>query len=102
MKRKSDTRKPIIFHETPHIPGVDDYELPAHIDVDYSKTNPNRFAGKIAYAHGGARKGAGRKPSSEPAERHTVTLYKKDLKALRKLDVSLSRAIRKLIAAKAK
>ena len=53
-------------------------------------------------AHGGARKGAGRKPSSEPPERHTVTLYKKDLKALRKLDLNLSRAIRKLIAAKAK
>lgn len=82
----------------PHDP-VDDYDLPDHIDFDSSTAKPNRFAGKIHFEHGGSRKGAGRKSVSDPAERHTVTLYQTDLKYLRTLDLNLSRAIRKLIAA---
>lgn len=34
----------ITHRSTPHIPDVDDYELPDHIDLDHSKAKPNRFA----------------------------------------------------------
>ncbi|HZQ06158.1 MAG TPA: hypothetical protein VFD70_06220 [Anaerolineae bacterium] len=106
-KRPANWKHPIpkdaiLPHKSvPHDP-IDDYDLPPHIDFDYENAIQNPYAGRVQFTHGGARKGAGRKPSSEPAERHTVTLYKKDLQALRKLDVNLSRAIRKLIAAKGK
>lgn len=96
-------RDAIIPHiSSPHIPGVDDYELPSEIDIDYSKAKPNPYAGKVQWTHGGARKGAGRKPAAAPMERHTITLHKTDVSYLRKLDLNLSRAIRKLIAAKGK
>src|SRR6187401_1525997 len=68
MKKRPANWKPrtpknavIVHYETPHIPGVDDYELPAELDIDYSKAKPNRFAARFKYTHGGARKGAGRK-----------------------------------------
>lgn len=101
MNKKNDTR---ILPGHEYIPGLDDYELKPDYDLDYSKAKPNPFAGHVKYTrpHGGARNGAGRKPVAEPAERHTVTLYKKDVKYLRKLDANLSRAIRKLIQAKVK
>lgn len=89
----------VIPHKSvPHEP-IDEYDLPAHIDFDYANPKPNRFAGKIACTHGGARKGAGRKPVANPAESHTITLYRSQVKQLRKLDRNLSRAIRKLIDA---
>ncbi len=45
--------------------------------------------------HGGRRKGAGRKPSPEPLERHTVTILQSHAAYLRRLAPSLSEAIRK-------
>jgi len=83
------------IHLTKHIPGLDDYELPAEYPFDPAKLKPNRFARKT---HGGKRAGSGRKAAPEPIERHTITLYKTHAKFLRGLDANLSRAIRKLIA----
>ncbi len=73
-------------------------ELRPHYDVDYAKSRPNRFAGRVKFTRGGARPGAGRKSGPEPIERHTITLYKTHANYLRSLDDNLSRAIRKLIA----
>ncbi len=98
----------IEFTETPHIPGLDDYELPDHIEFDYSKAKPNRFAAppgepsNIKFTRGGARKGAGRKPAPEPLIPKKVYLYPRHLKLLKKLDSNLSAAIRKLADASAK
>lgn len=85
-----------------HITKLDDYELKPHYDLDYRKAKPNRFAGRVKFTHGGARPGAGRKAAPEPVERHTITLYKTHADYLRRLDGNLSKAIRKLIATKAK
>ncbi len=82
-----------------YIPKLDDYELPSHIELDYSKAKPNRFAGRVKFTHGGKRTGSGRKRAREPLERHTITLYRSHAKRLRQLDPNLSRAIRKLIEA---
>lgn len=73
-------------------------ELRPHYDVDYSKSRPNPYAGRVKLTHGGLRPGAGRKSAPEPLERHTITLYKTHAKYLRTIDGNLSRAIRKLIA----
>lgn len=77
-------------------------ELRPYYKVDYSKSRPNRFAGRTKIItgaqHGGARQGAGRKPAREPIERHTITLLKSDAAYLKKFDKRLSAAIRKLIA----
>jgi hypothetical protein len=81
-----------------YVPALDDYDLPAHIDVDYTKARPNPYAGRVKFAHGGKRPGAGRKPGPQPIERHTITLYKEHAQYLRSLDQNLSQAIRKLIA----
>ncbi len=72
-------------------------DLRPHYAVDYAKSRPNRFAGRVKLTHGGMRPGAGRKPAGQPLERHTITLYSTHAKFLRSLDSSLSRAIRKLI-----
>lgn len=77
---------------------LDDYDLPAEYPFNLQKAKPNRFAGRVKFSHGGARPGAGRKPSAEPVERHTITLYKTHVAYLRNLDTNLSSAIRKLIA----
>ncbi|MBI5650710.1 MAG: hypothetical protein HZC40_09750 [Chloroflexi bacterium] len=82
----------------PYIPGLDDYELPAEIKLDPRKMKRNPYAGRVKFAHGGVRRGAGRKRLAEPLERHTITLYKSQTKFLRGLDRNLSAAIRKLIA----
>jgi hypothetical protein len=81
------------------IPRLDDYDLPPHIDVDYSKAKPNRFAKRPKIYHGGARPGAGRKAAPEPVERHTLVIYKSHADYMRSLDPSLSKALRKLIVA---
>ncbi len=73
-------------------------DLRPHYDIDYSKSRPNRFAGRVKLSHGGARAGSGRKPAPEPLERHTITFYRSHAQYLRSLDANLSRAIRKLIA----
>lgn len=75
-----------------------DDDLRSHYNVDYSKSRPNPYAGRVKHTHGGKRNGAGRKQASEPLERHTITLYQTHAKYLRTLDTNLSRAIRKLIA----
>lgn len=80
-----------------YIPGVDDYDLPPHLEIDYRKARRNPYAGRVKLTHGGKRNGSGRKPAPEPLERHTITLYKTHAKFLRSLDDNLSRAIRKLI-----
>lgn len=74
--------------------------LRPHYEVDYSKSRPNRFAGRVRFSHGGPRPGAGRKKAPQPIERHTVTLYKAHVDYLRALDRNLSQAIRKLIESK--
>ncbi len=85
-----------------YIPRLDDYELPPHIDVDYSKAKPNRFAGRVKLTHGGPREGAGRKPSPEPLVAKRVYLYPRHVKVLEKIDKNLSAAIRKLVDAQPK
>jgi hypothetical protein len=85
-----------------HIPGLDDYELKPHYDLDYTKARRNPYAGRVKLTHGGTRPGAGRKPAPHPIERHTITLYKTHARFLRGLDTNLSRAIRKLIEQRAK
>ena len=95
MKKKHDSKGILPGHE--HIPGLDDYDLPPHIDVDYSKAKPNRFAGKVRFTHGGARKGAGRKPGPEPLVAKRVYLYPRHVKRLEKISTNLSQAIRQLV-----
>ena len=73
-------------------------DLRPHYDVDYRKSRPNRFAGRVKFSHGGRRAGAGRKRAPETLERHTITFYKSHARFLRTIDSNLSRAIRKLIA----
>ncbi len=86
----------VVYTESPERDDPTD-RLRPHYDFDYSQARPNRFAGRIKFTHGGARSDAGRKPASEPVERHTVTLYKSHADYLRGLDANLSLAIRKLI-----
>jgi hypothetical protein len=83
---------------TLEIPNELNDDLRPHYDVDYRKTRPNPYAGRVKLTHGGARPGAGRKRAPELVERHTITLYKSHAKFLRRLDRNLSSAIRKLIA----
>jgi hypothetical protein len=78
---------------TEHIPGLDDYELPAEFKFDRAKLKPNRFA------PGGKRPSAGRKSAPAPIVRKTITLTQPQVNYLRRLDTNLSRAIRKLIDA---
>jgi hypothetical protein len=86
---KTSASKILPGHE--HIPDLDDYDLPAHIEIDYRKAKPNRFVGRVKFTHGGAWKGAGRKRSAEPTECHTITLSRADADKLRAVDPSLSR-----------
>lgn len=86
-------------------------DLRPHYDVDYSKTMPNRFAnrkpivigattdpeGAIAKQRGGARNGAGRKPSSEPLLSKHIYLAPRHIKHLKTLSANLSAAVRKLV-----
>ena len=74
-------------------------DLRPHYDLDYGKAKPNRFAKRPKIYHGGARQGAGRKAAPEPVERHTLVIYKSHADYMRSLDPSLSKALRKLIAA---
>jgi hypothetical protein len=91
MKRKSDSRP---AHDLGD-------ELRSHYKVDYRKSRPNRFAGRanliIGPSQGGARAGAGRKPSPEPLVAKHVYLYPRHVRILQKIDKNLSAAIRKLV-----
>jgi hypothetical protein len=77
------------------------HDMRPHYDVDYRKSRPNRFAGRpkmvIGASRGGAREGAGRKPSPEPLVAKRVYLYPHHVKLLHKIDKNLSAAIRKLV-----
>jgi hypothetical protein len=95
MKKKNDSKMTLPGHE--HIPGLDDYDLAPHIEVDYSKAKPNSFAGKVKFTHGGARKNAGRKPGQELLIAKHVYLYPRHLKRLEKISPNLSQAIRQLV-----
>ena len=68
-----------------------------------SSSRPNRFAGRpkvvIGATRGGARLGAGRKPSPEPLIAKRVYLFSRHIKMLEKIDKNLSAAIRKLVDA---
>lgn len=94
MKKTSALSK--INRNAKRIPADDD-ELKPHYDIDYGKARRNPYAGHVKFTHGGARKGAGRKPAPYLVERHMISFYKPDVKLLRGLDRNLSRAIRKLI-----
>lgn len=87
---------------------LDDYEPPAHVDLDHSKAKPNRFAKykkhtvtirNSNYKQLMASRAAKRSKLSEPTERHTVTLPTRQVEILRKMDSSISRAISKLLDA---
>jgi len=75
---------------------ADDDMLPEY-NIDYSKAKPNRFAGRVKFTRGGARKGAGRKPAPEPLVAKRVYLYPRHLKLLSKIDTNLSAAIRRVV-----
>ncbi len=98
VSRRKAKRLSEINPDAEYIPALDDYDLPPHIDVDYTKAHSNPYAGRVKFSHGGKRPGAGRKPGPQPIERHTITLYKEHAQYLRSLDQNLSQAIRKLIA----
>lgn len=95
MKNKTISK---INPNAKRIPRLDDYELPSEFPFDRRKMKPNPYAGRVHFAHGGARPGAGRKSAPYPIERHMISFYKPDVQLLRALDSNLSRAIRKLIA----
>ncbi len=76
---------------TEYIPHLDDYEMPAELNLDPRKGKPNPYV---------VRNGAPpKKRNSKPRtiKRHTITLAQTDAAYLHKLDKSLSHAIRKLI-----
>ncbi len=81
-------------------------ELRPQYNVDYRKSRPNRFAGRpkvvVGATRGGARPGAGRKPSPEPLIAKRVYFYPRHVKMLEKIDKNLSAAIRKLVDAQPK
>ncbi len=81
---------------------LDDYELPPEVPSDPAKMKPNRFAGRVKLTHGGAREGAGRrpKPAGQRTARKTITLYPSEVRFLKTLDRSLSKAIHKLLASR--
>lgn len=84
------------FTATLPMPKLDNYELPAEVPLDPARFRPNRFAGQVRFTRGGARKGAGRKPSPEPLVSKHVYLTPRHIKILQRVDKNLSAAIRKL------
>ncbi len=80
-----------------YIPALDDYELPAEFPFDRRKMRRNPYAKRAHLTHGNKRASNGRKPSSRPRERHTVTLTTQHVKYLQSLDSNLSKAISKLV-----
>lgn len=89
----------IEFTETPPMAHLDNYELPEPAPLNAKKFRPNRFAGQVKFTRGGARKGAGRKPSPEPLVSKHVYLAPRHIKILKRVDKNLSAAIRKLAEA---
>lgn len=98
MKKENASKRP--GHQ--HIPGLDDYELPAEVPLDPKKMKRNRYAGKVKFTHGGARKNAGRNPAPEQLVSKRIYLYPRHVKLLEKIDKNMSAAIRKLVDASQK
>lgn len=57
---KKENASKVSYRTTPYIPKLDDYELPSKVPLDPKKMKRNRFAGKVKFSYGGARKNAGR------------------------------------------
>ncbi len=73
-----------------------DDELRPEYEIDYSKTWPNPYVGKVKHSHGGARPGAGRRSRfGQPMVRKTIRLTAKEIARLTRLGAgNLSEGIR--------
>lgn len=61
-------------------------DLRPEYKIDYSKTWPNPYAGRVKLTHGGPRKGAGRKPRfGRPMTRKTIRLTEEEIGRLMQL-----------------
>ncbi len=71
-------------------------ELRAKYEIDYSKTWPNPYAGRVKLSHGGARPGAGRRPRyGKPMLRKTIRLTQEEITRLEQLGAgNLSEGVR--------
>ncbi len=85
MKRKTNRPEP---------PRGDD--LRPEYDIDYDKTWPNPYAGRVTFTHGGARAGAGRRPRfGRPMIRKTIRLTAEEIARLERLGAgNLSEGVR--------
>jgi len=94
---KSDQQISTINPNAEYIAALDDYELPAEFPFDRRKMKRNPYAKRVHLPRGNKRAGNGRKPSTQPCERHTILLTPKHAEYLRSLDGNLSKAISKLV-----
>ncbi len=71
-------------------------ELRSEYEIDYSKTWPNPYAGKVKHSHGGSRPGAGRRPRfGQPMVRKTIRLTEQEIARLERLGAgNLSEGVR--------
>ncbi|MGE5139507.1 MAG: hypothetical protein ACM3JD_08610 [Rudaea sp.] len=71
-------------------------DLRPEYEIDYSKTWPNPYAGKVKHSHGGSRPGAGRHPRfGQPMVRKTIRLTEKEIARLERLGAgNLSEGVR--------
>lgn len=71
-------------------------DLRPEYEIDYGKTWPNTYAGRVKFSHGGPRPGAGRRPRfGRPMIRKTIRLTEKEIARLERLgDGNLSEGIR--------
>ncbi len=74
---------------------IDD-DLRPEYEIDYSKTWPNPYTGKVKYSHGGSRPGAGRRPRfGQPMVRKTIRLTEQEIARLERLGAgNLSEGVR--------
>lgn len=72
--------------ETKNGKGLREDDLRPEYEIDYSKTWPNPYAGRVRHTHGGARPGAGRKPRyGRPMIRKTIRLTAAEVTRLERL-----------------
>jgi hypothetical protein len=73
-----------------------DDDLRPEYEIDYGKTWPNPYAGRVKLSHGGPRPGAGRRPRfGRPMIRKTIRLTEKEIARLERLGAgNLSEGIR--------
>ena len=76
-----------------------DDELRPECKIDYNKTWPNPYAGKVKYSHGGSRPGAGRRSRfGQPMVRKTIRLTEQEIAGLERLGAgNLSEGVRKAL-----